>query len=289
MQLQESEALGVTSRQNPLIKQLRKLHNAKERSRQQRLLLEGTHLLEAALQTHYPLETVCFTDHWRSRHPHLWQQLTQAATDPTTDAVAHPQTGPRLIQVSDQVLASLTTTPHPDGIVAAARRHPPSRPPNLSQSPCSLGILLETLQDPGNLGTIIRTAAATEVEGLWLSPDSVGYDHPKVLRASVGQWFRLPFGVADQPRLLVEQAKAAGLRVVATQPGATQTHWDLDWCQPSLILLGNEGAGLSAELAALADEAVAIPLAPGVESLNAAIALAVILYEAQRQRRRSAG
>ncbi len=256
----------LTSRQNPLVKQLRKLHRAKERKRQQLILLEGTNLAEAAIQESYALETVCFTDAWRSRYPQLFFQLQDSPT--------------KLVEVSDEVLEAIATTSSPDGIVATAPRNPPQTP----QLPCSLGIAVETLQDPGNLGTIFRTAAATSVEGLWMNGDTVGYDHPKVLRASAGQWLRLPFTEVETLEETVIQAKAQGMKVVATLPKATRMHWDYDWTQPTLVLLGNEGAGLSQPLTALADEAISIPLAEGVESLNAAISLAVVLYEAQRQR-----
>lgn len=262
----KSDTVVLTSRQNPLVKQLRKLHRAKERSRQQLSLLEGTNLTEAAIQESYPLETICFTEAWRSRHGNLFGQLQGSSAT--------------LVEVSQDVLEAIATTSSPDGIVATAPRQPARR----AQLPCSLGVAVETLQDPGNLGTVFRTAAAAGAEGLWISSDSVGYDHPKVLRASAGQWLRLPFSEVDTLEGTVLQAKAQGIKAVATQPRATQTHWDYDWTQPTLILLGNEGAGLSAPIAALADEAISIPLAPGVESLNAAISLAIVLYEAKRQR-----
>ena len=141
--------------------------------------------------------------------------------------------------------------------------------------------MIERLQDPGNLGTIIRTSVAAGVDGLWLSPDSVDLDHPKVMRASAGEWFRLPTAVAHLPPLIEHYQQ---VQIVATLPQAEITYWELDWTQPTLILLGNEGAGLSEELVALADRQVKIPLGAGVESLNVAIAAALMLFEAQRQR-----
>ena len=151
----------------------------------------------------------------------------------------------------------------------------------------STGLLLalETIQDPGNLGTMIRTAAAAGAAGLWVSSDSVDLDHPKVLRASAGQWFRLPMAVSSDLKALAKDCQKQGMQVVATVPNANLTYWEFDLRQPSLILLGNEGAGLSADLVALADRQVKIPLSPGVESLNVAITAALILYEAQRQLR----
>jgi TrmH family RNA methyltransferase len=141
------------------------------------------------------------------------------------------------------------------------------------------------VQDPGNLGTIIRTAAAAGAERLWLSRDSVDLDNPKVLRASAGQWFRLPMAVTLDLTDVVCQCQAQGIQVVATIPDATLSYWDIDLRRPTLILLGNEAAGLRADLERRADQQVKIPLAPEVESLNVAIAAALMLYEAQRQRR----
>lgn len=259
----------LTSLQNPLVKQIRKLHQPKGRRDQGLFLLEGTHLLEEALSVGYPLVTICYTSTWCDRHESLWQQLQHR--------------GERVELVSPEVLKAIATTVNPDGIIATARR--PSFAPPLDLTPSiRLGLALETLQDPGNLGTILRTAAATGVERLWLSEDSVDLDHPKVLRSSAGQWFRLPLAVTPDLKQVVRECQAQGMQVVATMPLAERTYWELDWQQPTLILLGNEGAGLSEDLASLADAQVRIPLSGGVESLNVAIATALLLYEAQRQK-----
>lgn len=255
----------LTSLQNPLVKQMRKLHRSKERQTQQVFLLEGTHLLEEACLAHCELVVVCCTPEWQAQHPQLWQQASQQAQ--------------RAEIVSEAVLEAIATTVNPDGVVATAKRFSLSAP----KTNLKLGIALETLQDPGNLGTIIRTTAAAGADGLWLSADSVDPDHPKVLRASAGQWFRLPMTVSPNLQEQVQQFKQQGIQIVATLPTATQSYWHADLARPSLILLGNEGAGLSAELAELADLTVKIPLAAGVESLNVAIAAALILYEARRQ------
>jgi TrmH family RNA methyltransferase len=255
----------LTSLQNPLVKQLRKLHRGKERRKQGVFLIEGTHLLETACEVRYPLDVLCATEDWIGKHPELWETAT-----------AQTQ---RWAVVSAEVLGAIATTVNPDGVVATAisqSNNPPS--PDLS-----LGLVGERLQDPGNLGTMIRTATATQVEGMWLSQDSVDLENPKVLRASTGSWFCLPMGISDNLPETVQDHKKR-MQVVATVPHADLCYWDVDFAQPTLILLGNEGAGLSPELIALADIQVQIPLGPGVESLNVAIASAVLLYEARRQR-----
>ena len=255
----------LTSLQNPLVKQMRKLHRAKERREQQLFLLEGTHLVEAAYLADRPFITLCHTPDWQLRYPDLWQQVEQ-----------HTQ---RLEVVSPDVLRAIATTVEPDGVIATvARSSIPA--PRFHQ----LGLILETIQDPGNLGSIIRTAAATNADGLLLSADSVDLDHPKVLRASAGQWFRLPMATSHDLTTEITTYQQQGCQIIATLPNASRTFWQIDFSKPTLLLLGNEGAGLSTELTALANDRVQIPLADGVESLNVAIAAALLLYEARRQR-----
>lgn len=260
----------LTSLQNPLVKNLRKLQKAKYRHETDRLLLEGTHTIEEAHRAHYPLDTVCATVAWGDRYPDLADRLGDYAD--------------RFEWVNDVVLASIATTSQPDGIIATAPRSGKLRPSFPVDQTSGLGLAFDTLQDPGNLGTIIRSAVGAGASGLWLSQHCVDLDHPKVLRASAGAWFRLPIAAGLNLQTTIASAKAAGVRVVATQMAAAQTYWDYDWCQPSLVLLGSEGAGLASELAELADDCVSIPIASGVESLNVAIAASLLLFEAQRQR-----
>lgn len=261
----------LTSRQNPLIKALRQLHQPKGRQEQQQFLLEGTHWLTEAIALGHPLTLVCATPDWCDRHPDLWQTLAQSAD--------------RCEILSPDLLAYAGTTVNPNGVLATA----PLGRRSMPQLPLQRAIALETLQDPGNLGTLIRTAAATGVEGLWLTPDSVDLYHPRVLRATAGQWLRLPMATVPDLVAQLEAAKAAGMQVIATTPQADLTHWQVDWSQPSVVVLGNEGAGLSAAVLAVADQRVRLPLLGGVESLNVAIAGAVLLYEALRQESQGGG
>ncbi len=260
------ENIILTSIKNPLIKQVRKLHRAKERQKQNLLLLEGTNLVSAAFQVDYKLDIIFHTDRWYANHQPLCRKIADK--------------GLKLQLVSLEVLNAIATTVNPDGVVAIApRRAKLDR--DLAQT--RLSVAVERLQDPGNLGTIIRSAVATGVDSLWLSCDSVDIHNPKVLRASVGEWFRLPIITNQNLTELILQHQQQGIQVVATTSKATKNYWDVDFTRPSLILLGNEGAGLSEDLIALADEQVTIPLNNDVESLNVAVATALLLYEAQRQ------
>jgi TrmH family RNA methyltransferase len=256
----------LTSLQNPLVKSIRKLHQARARRSQGQFLLEGTHLIQEALATNYPLQVVCYTPAWEQAHGDL--------------ALALGQRAERVEPVSEAVLDGMATTQHPDGVVAVA--------PLIQRVPDStihsVGLVVETLQDPGNLGTLVRTAVAAGVDGLWLSADSVAPDHPKVLRASAGQWFRLPLAVVDDLSPLLTGWHQAGVQLVATSPHAEVDYWAVDFTRPTVILLGNEGAGLSEPLQHQATVQVRIPMAAAVESLNAAISAALLLYESRRQR-----
>jgi len=257
----------LTSLKNPLIKEVRKLQKTSERHRQNLCLLEGTNLLTVASQVDYPLTTVLATSPWQNKNYQLWQTLQGKAQ--------------RWETVSEEIIKSLATTVNPDGVLATAPRI--SRE-DLSSDNITLGLVLEKIQDPGNLGTIIRTGVAMGVDMLWLSADSVDLDNPKVLRSSVGEWFRIRARMHQNILSLVKDYRHKGYQVIATALDGNKTHWDIDFSVPTLILLGNESQGLSADLITLATEKVRIPLANGVESLNVAIASALILGEYQRQK-----
>ncbi|MGD1928276.1 MAG: TrmH family RNA methyltransferase [Leptolyngbyaceae cyanobacterium] len=256
----------LTSLKNPWVKELRKLHQSKHRRSQQQFLVEGTHLVQEAIATGYPLQAICATAAWQTHHGDLWAQVQ-----------AHSE---RHEIVSPEVLAAIATTQTPDGVVAIAPLQPAIPLPRQPQ----LGLAVEAIQDPGNVGTLIRTAAAVGSDGLCLSQNSVDLTHPKVLRASAGQWFRVtPQTTADLPQQLATW-QAQDCQILATAAEGALPYWQIDLTVPTVLVLGNEGAGLSPAAIAIADHVVAIPMANAVESLNVGIAAAVILFEAIRQR-----
>lgn len=287
----------LTSRQNPLVKRFKALHRSKERKRQKMVLLEGTHLMVEACAAQHPFVAVCATPAWQATYGSLWQMILELSQ--------------RTELVSDAVLQAMATTVEPDGVVAIASHTLDGEAQDDRMWPLGdsggertafLGVAVEELQDPGNLGTIIRTSAAVEANRLWVSQNSVDPTHPKVLRASAGQWFRLPMSVCSDMGQAIEGMQASlgdqaesfpsessqaesSLQVIATCPDAELSYWDVDYTLPTLILVGNEGAGLSSSLIQKATRRVQIPLSSDVESLNAAIATALVLYEAKRQRR----
>ena len=263
-----TESLLLTSPKNPWIRKLRQLHRSQGRREQGAFLVEGSHLIEEALRVGWPLQALCYTPDWASRHPHLLADLPK---------------GLRRQPVSPEVMAALCTTESPEGAVAVAvSRQIPSPP----LSGVRLGLVVETLQDPGNFGSLIRVVAAAGADGLWLSADSVDPENPKVLRASAGHWFRRPPQVLPDLFTWIQACRRQGIQVLAATLSPTAScYWDQDLTCPTLFLLGNEGAGLRESTIQQADAQVRIPMAKDVDSLNVAMAGGLLLYEALRQRR----
>jgi TrmH family RNA methyltransferase len=269
----EPVAEVITSRRNPLVRRLRELHRGDGRRQQGLLLVEGTHLLEEVLRLALTPQLVLATPDWMAAHPVLTAAL--------------PKQVP-LRQVSVEVLESASTTRHPDGVLLTLV---PPLVPRPSSRP-ALVMVLDRLQDPGNLGTLLRTALAAGVDQVWLGEGADPFQ-PKALRASSGAALALPIerwsAQAGLQAALVE-ARAGGTQLVAAvvpepdAPGsAAVPYWQLDWRVPTALLLGNEGAGLAPELMLLADRLVTIPHSPAVESLNVAAAAALLLLERWRQ------
>lgn len=259
----------LTSTKNPLVKQLRSLgESAKDRKEQGLFLVEGTHALTEAVATAYPLSIVCCTEKWIAANLDLYDRMVASVTEIE-----------RLEIVSEEVLQAIASTKNPDGAIAAALL--PSREvANIH----TLGLALETIQDPGNIGAIVRSAVAVEIDGMLVSSDSVDLTNPKIIRATAGQWFRCAMQTSSNLADDVRKLQSQGVKAIATVANAKKTYWDYDFRQPTLILLGNEGNGLSKELIELADEVVSIPQSDRVESLNVSICAALLLYEAKRQR-----
>jgi len=261
-----SESALITSRRNPLVRQLRQLHTPTGRKQQDLLLLEGTHLVQELLRHGLQAQQLVATPEWCSRHGQL---LAALVTTPTL--------------VTQEVLAAVATTDHPDGVAVTLQ------PPQPADQGANFVLVLDGIQDPGNLGTLLRTALAAGIQQVWLAGGADPWQ-PKVLRASAGAALALPQRRLERDGViaLVDHARASGSQVVAAVPpgaAASRPYWQLDWRQPTLLLLGAEGPGLSTALLELATQRVCIPHSDAVESLNVAVAAAPLLLERWRQER----
>jgi TrmH family RNA methyltransferase len=266
----EARHVVISSRRNPLVARLRQLHEARGRREQGCLLLEGTHLLEEALRQGLRPELLLATPGWIGRHGELLALLP-----PTT----------LLRQAEPSVLEAAATTRSPDGVLAVL----PTPECGLPETGARFVLALDRIQDPGNLGTLLRTALAGGVEAVWLGEGADPFQ-PKVLRASSGAALALPLERLEAGALpqRLGAARQRGLKVVAAVlPGPAWPdpipYWQHDWRHPTVLVLGNEGAGLDGALRPLVTAALTIPHTPAVESLNVAVAAAPLLLERWRQ------
>jgi len=216
------------------------------------------------------LETVFFSESARERAHRLIPQLS-----------SHTE----LLLLPDEVFASAAPSETPQGVAALVRVKSYELDDALSPAPAFV-VVCAGLQDPGNLGTIARSAEAFAATGVLLGAGTVSPWNGKALRASAGSLFRVP-AVKVELAVAIRELKAREVRVLATSSHKGTRIADADLCQPVALVVGNEGSGLPKDVLAQADEIVAIPQSSRVESLNAGIAASIILYEAARQRSHS--
>ncbi len=184
--------------------------------------------------------------------------------------------------VSDSVFQYLSDTKNPQGILAVVKQLHYKLDDLFGETP--LIIVLENVQDPGNLGTILRTAEAAGVTGILMSEGCADIYNPKVTRSTMGSIFRVPFVYTSDLAGALKELKSRGVKLYAAHLQGSEDLYTQSYTNPSAFLVGNESRGLTAETAALADKAVRISMSGEVESLNAAIASAVMMFEAKRQR-----
>ena len=187
--------------------------------------------------------------------------------------------------VDDRLFVKMCDTQTPQGILTVARMPHYRREELLQGTDAPLLLLLEDLQDPGNIGTILRTAEAAGVSGVFLSGKCADPFQPKVIRATMGSVFRVPFCVEQDLCSTAAWLREKQIRLYAAALEGSESFFCNSYTEACAFLIGNEGSGLSPALVKSADQCVRIPMSGRVESLNAAVAAAVFLYEAKRQRK----
>jgi TrmH family RNA methyltransferase len=186
--------------------------------------------------------------------------------------------------VSDNVFTQMSDTKTPQGILAVVKMSDYSLQDILTSNP--LVIAVENIQDPGNLGTILRMGEGAGISGVLMSQNTVDIYNPKVIRSTMGSIYRVPFLYAQDFGAALQEMKQAGVSLYAASLEGKTTYTHENYQKPSAFLIGNEGNGLTASTEALADILIRIPMHGSVESLNAAIACTILTYEATRQRDR---
>lgn len=186
--------------------------------------------------------------------------------------------------VSDNVFDKMSDTITPQGILCVVSQLEYSFEDIVNAHNPNI-VILENIQDPGNLGTIIRSAEGAGISGIIITRGSADIYQPKVIRSTMGSIYRVPFIYVDDIELTIRELRKKGIRVLAAHLGAKKDYFETNISESSAILIGNEGKGLKEETANLADEYVKIPMEGKVESLNASVAASLLMYEMYRQRK----
>ena len=256
----------ITSTHNSKIQSIRKLQaQSRARREEQLLVAEGVRLCEEALAAGWPAQMVIYTADLSERGAALLEGFAAQ--------------GAAIEQVSAQVMRSASDTQTPQGILAVL----PQRSLPLPQ-PLELAFIPDGVRDPGNLGTMLRTAEAASVGAVFLPPGMVDVFAPKVVRSAMGAHFRLPIYALSWEDI-EHQIHAAGLRVIVAAVGAGTDYTQADLRSPLALVIGSEAEGVGQKARLLADEQVQIPMPGRAESLNAAVAAGILLFESIRQRK----
>jgi TrmH family RNA methyltransferase len=282
----------LTSRDNRWLKEFRMALRGGLPTENGYVGVEGVRLVEEALRSGCRIQAVLFSETGERHHERL------------SPFIDRPEMAFPVLRTTDRLFEGLADTEHPQGVAALVQPRETSfddfvRTPESACAP--LLVVLAGVQDPGNVGTILRTAAAFGATGAATAASGISGTaspfSPKALRASAGAALHLPILAGMSLSILLAQLKVAGIRTLASSIHERDKDleqrllapWEVDWCQPVALLVGNEGAGLPEEVERSADARIRIPMASGVESLNAAAAAAVLFYEAARQRNSLSG
>jgi len=301
-----SDAAILTSRDNRWLKEFRVALREGLPTESGCVGVEGVRLVEEALRSGCPIQAVLFSESGERHRERL------------SSLVDRPEMAFPVLRTTDRLFEGLADTEHPQGVAALVKPRETTfddlvRAPQAACAP--LLVILAGVQDPGNVGTILRTAAAFGATGAATAAAGISGTanpfSPKALRASAGAALHLPILAGMSLSILLAQLRVAGIRTLASSvrelparladaedalkraPTASEATalpvapWEVDWCQPVALLVGNEGAGLPEDVERSADARIRIPMAGGIESLNAAAAAAVVFYEAARQRNSS--
>lgn len=258
----------ITSVKNTKIKMVRELLSAKKhRERTRTMVVEGVRLVEEALAANVFINFCLYSDHISERGKKVVRQIQALSCDTE--------------EVSAYLMDRISDTQTSQGILIAAPYPEVSLPKKVD-----LVIVLDRIRDPGNMGTILRSAAAMGVRAILLTPGTTDPFSPKVMRAAMGAQFHLPIRIMDAQDIqkFCKRSNEIELSILLTDSKSPSICWETDLSKPVCIVIGGETEGISDNIRKIVDESVSIPMRPLMESFNAAVAASILLYEINRQR-----
>jgi TrmH family RNA methyltransferase len=260
----------ITSKENKAVRYLVSLSDPKVRKKEKAFLIEGIRMVEEALRDKLGVKQVIAAP-----------SLTQHHGKGVLKLAEHH--GVELLWISERLLDSISDSKTPQPVMAVVEMREHSEESLLAHS-SGLIVIAHHLQDPGNLGTIIRTAEAVGASGVAITPHTVDAYNSKAVRGSMGSILRVPVVRIQNEHAFVETCKERGFQAAALVLNGRETPFELDLTVPTVIMLGQESSGLMAEELVGFDHRIRIPMAETIDSLNVATSATVVLYEALRQR-----
>ncbi len=263
--------MKITSRDNSLLRRARSVRDGREHDS---IFVEGLRLCEEALTSGLNIEAVIYSEEIarKERAGRLIDALKKVAG--------------KSVSVTENLLESISYTKTPQGIIVLASRPADDETSfKAKQSEAPLLVVMRGINNPVNVGAILRTAEAAGATGVIATENTADSFSPKALRGAMGSAFRVPVWTGAKYSDVVRWCKERGTRTICADAAASKTYTEVDWRGPSALILGPESTGLSPDEIAVADEAVRIPMQGSVESLNVAVATGILLYEAAKQRK----
>lgn len=253
--------LEIESKNNNLFKEIKKLKEKKYRIKSNKYLIEGLRFVEEAIKSKVSIDSIIFTESFKEKNPELFLKINENI---------------KLIQMNEALLKQLCSTENPQGIVGVINMQ------NKELKSGKLVVLVDKVQDPGNMGTIIRTAHAAGAAGIVMTKGTVDIYNDKTLRSTMGSIFYIPI-VEDDSLDFVKSLKKEGYKLVVSSLQGKNNFFEENLQGKVMIAVGNEGNGVSDKVYDIADIKVKIPMPGEAESLNVAVATSIMVYEKIRQ------
>ncbi len=253
--------LEIESKNNNLFKEIKKLKEKKHRIKSNKYIIEGLRFLEEAIKSKVSIDSIIFTESFKVKNPELFLKINENI---------------KLIQINESLLKQLCSTENPQGVVGVINMK------NKELKSGELVVLVDKVQDPGNMGTIIRTAHAAGASGIVMTKGTVDIYNDKTLRSTMGSIFYIPI-VEDDSLDFVKSLKDGGYKLVVSSLQGKNNFFEENLQGKVIIAVGNEGNGVSDEVYDIADIKVKIPMPGEAESLNVAVATSIMIYEKIRQ------
>ncbi|WP_312667747.1 23S rRNA (guanosine(2251)-2'-O)-methyltransferase RlmB [Tissierella praeacuta] len=262
--------LEITSIRNPLVKEIKSLYRKKGRIKNNSFIIEGMKAIEEAIDNNYPIKNIIYTD----------QILKIKDGEAFFERIKKLN---NIIYVPNNIFKDISDTENPQGVLGVAEiKYNEMREVKDKERPFL--VFLDGVQDPGNMGTIIRTADAFNVDGIIITDGCVDPYNPKVVRATMGSIFRVPLYYVSDGIEELKSFKDINMSIYSTSLTESIPIYEVDFNEGVVLIIGNESNGVSEEIFSLSDKLIKIPMIGGAESLNAGVAASIIMYEVMKQR-----